>query len=206
VLLDPDLASFTAIAVYAVLWGFIFAECGLLIGFFLPGDTILFAAGLLAGSPHSDIDIWVLATGTFIAAVAGNQVAYALGRRYGRDWLERRRSERIHGYLVRAEAFYARYGLMAVVSARWIPWVRAFVPTIAGAARMPVGPFTVANIAGALPWAFGLPLFGYFAYAVPSVRNLAAVAAGASILFAIVAAIVVSVRERRRRRSQRAGS
>jgi membrane-associated protein len=88
---------------------------------------------------------------------------------------------------------------------RWIPWVRAFIPTIAGAARIPVGQFTIANVAGALPWAFGLPLFGYYAYAVPWVRNLAAVAATASILFAIGAAIVVSVRERRRR-SQRAGS
>jgi len=193
----PDLSSLGAIAVYAVLWGFIFAECALLLGFFLPGDTILFGAGLVAGSPDSDVNIVVLVVGAFLAAVIGNEVAYTTGRRYGRAWVENREKGRAKEQLLRAEAFYDKYGWLSVVVARWIPWVRTFLPIIAGTAAMDRRAFTSANIVGALPWAVGLPLLGYYAYQVPLLRDLAYVAAAIAIIGFFVTLLVAAVRRRR---------
>lgn len=195
----PDLSSLGAIAVYAVLWGFIFAECALLLGFLLPGDTILFGAGLVAASPTSDVNIVVLIIGTFIAAVAGNEVAYTTGRRYGRSWVENRETGRAKEQLIRAEQFYERYGWLSVVVARWIPWVRTFLPIIAGTAAMDRRAFTSANVVGALPWAVGLPLLGYYAYQVPLLRDLAYLAAAVAITGFFVTLVVGAVRKRRGR-------
>jgi len=199
VIADPNLASLTAIAVYAVLWGFIFAECALLIGFLLPGDTILFGAGLLAASPASELNIALLMAGTFIAAVAGNEVGYLTGRKFGRVWLERRETGRAREQLRRAEAFYERWGWMAVVIARWIPWVRTFIPLVAGTAVMDRRAFTSANAVGALPWAIGLPFLGYLAYQLPVLRTVAYVIAGVAVAGSIVGSVAVALRERRRR-------
>jgi membrane-associated protein len=198
----PDLASLGAIAVYAVLWGFLFAESALLLGFLLPGDTILFGAGLVAASPNSDVNIVVLVIGAFLAAVIGNEVGYATGRRYGRDWVENREKGRAREQLRRAEGFYERWGWLSVVVARWIPWVRTFIPIIAGTAAMDRRAFTSANIVGALPWAVGLPILGYFAYQVPVLRDLAYIAAGVAITATVVAVLVGAARSRKARRQQ----
>jgi len=195
----PDLASLGAIAVYAVLWGFLFAESALLLGFLLPGDTILFGAGLVAASPNSDVNIVVLVIGAFIAAVVGNEVGYATGRRYGRDWVENREKGRAREQLRRAEGFYERWGWLSVVVARWIPWVRTFIPIIAGTAAMDRRAFTSANVVGALPWAVGLPLLGYFAYQVPLLRDLAYIVAGIAIAATVGTVLIGAVRSRRAR-------
>lgn len=200
----PDLTSLGAVAVYAVLWGFLFAECALLLGFLLPGDTILFAAGLVAASPSSDVNIYVLVTGAFLAAVIGNEVGYLTGRRFGRDWVENREKGRAKEQLRRAEAFYEKYGWLSVVVARWIPWVRTFIPIIAGTAAMDRRAFTSANIVGALPWAVGLPLLGYFAYQVPVLRDIAYAAAAIAITATVVAFLVGAARSRRARRTDAA--
>lgn len=202
----PDLASLGALAVYAVLWGFLFAECALLLGFLLPGDTILFGAGLVAASPNSDVNIVVLVVGAFLAAVIGNEVGYTTGRRYGRDWVEGREKGRAREQLRRAEAFYDRWGWLSVVVARWIPWVRTFIPIIAGTAAMDRRAFTSANIVGALPWAVGLPLLGYFAYQVPLLRDIAYVVAGIAIAGTVITVLVGAARSRRARRDVEAGS
>jgi membrane-associated protein len=196
----PDLASLGALAVYAVLWGFLFAECALLLGFLLPGDTILFGAGLVAASPNSDVNIVVLVVGAFLAAVIGNEVGYATGRRYGRDWVEGREKGRAREQLRRAEDFYERWGWLSVVVARWIPWVRTFIPIIAGTAAMDRRAFTSANIVGALPWAVGLPLLGYFAYQVPLLRDIAYVVAGIAIAGTVIAVLAGAARRHRARR------
>jgi membrane-associated protein len=200
----PDLASLGALAVYAVLWGFLFAECALLLGFLLPGDTILFGAGLVAASPNSDVNIVVLVVGAFLAAVIGNEVGYATGRRYGREWVEGREKGRAKEQLRRAEGFYERWGWLSVVVARWIPWVRTFIPIIAGTAAMDRRAFTSANIVGALPWAVGLPLLGYFAYQVPVLRDLAYIAAGVAITGTVIAVLVGAARSRRAARAAEA--
>jgi len=200
---DPDLSALGAVAVYAVVWGFLFAECGLLVGFLLPGDTILFGAGLLAASPHSEVNLALLAAGAFVAAVAGNEVGYRTGHRYGRAWLEGRESGRALTELRRTEVFYARYGWLAVVAARWIPWVRTFTPLVAGTAAMPRPSFTSANVVGALTWAVALPVAGYVAYQLPVVRTIAFAVAGIFVAFSLVGMGVLLVRGAARRRHRR---
>lgn len=202
VLVNPDLASLTAIAVYAVVWGFLFAECGLLLGFLLPGDTILFGAGLLAAAPNSGVNIVLLVAGSFLAATLGNEVGYRTGRRYGRSWLEARESGRGLTQLRRTEAFYERYGWFSVVLARWIPWVRTFTPLVAGTAAMAHRSCTSANVVGALSWAVALPIVGYFAYGYPVLRTIAFTIAGIFITVSLVGLAVMLVRDvvlRRRR-------
>lgn len=190
-----DLGGFATGVVYLVVIGFVFVESGILIGFFLPGDSILFAGGLLAASPDSDVAVAPLVAGVSVAAVLGDAVGYLTGRRLGRPWLERR--PRMRAHVARAEAFYARHGALAVVVARWFPWIRTATPVVAGVACMPYRRFVVANIAGALSWAAGLVLIGYFAYEVPWLRHAAIAVAGVSIVTAIVVAVVQGVRRRR---------
>lgn len=200
-----DLASLTAVAVYAVVWGFLFAECGLLLGFLLPGDTILFGAGLLAASPGSQVSLPLLAAGAFVAAVSGNEVGYLTGRRYGRAWVEGRETGRALAQLRRTEAFYDRYGWLAVVAARWIPWVRTFTPVVAGTAAMHRPSFTSANVVGALGWAVVLPVVGYVAYALPVVRTVAFAVAGAFVALSVVGIGTLVVRDLRARSRRRGG-
>ena len=203
-MLDPDLASLSAVAVYAIVWGFLFAECGLLLGFLLPGDTILFGAGLLAAAPGSGVNIGVLVTGAFIAAVAGNEVGYRTGRRFGRSWVEARESGRALEQLRRTERFFDRYGWFSVVVARWIPWVRTFLPIVAGTAAMRRASFTSANVVGALSWAVALPIVGYYAYRFPTLRTIAFTIAGIFITISLVGLAVMLVRDAVRRRRERA--
>ena len=205
-MLDPDLTSLSAIAVYAIVWGFLFAECGLLLGFLLPGDTILFGAGLLAAAPNSGVNIGVLVLGAFVAAVAGNEVGYRTGRRFGRSWLEGRESGRALDQLRRTESFYDRYGWISVVVARWIPWVRTFMPIVAGTAAMRRASFTSANVVGALSWAVALPIVGYYAYQFPTLRTIAFTIAGIFITISLVGLAVMLVRDAVRRRRERRGA
>jgi len=205
VLNGPDLATLSTIAVYAVVWGFVFVECGLLVGFLLPGDSLLFGAGLLAASPRSSINLPLLVTGIFIAAVVGNEIAYQTGRRYGRSWLVTREGDRARAGLRKAEDFYQRWGSWSVVLARWIPWVRTFVPVIAGTAAMDRRAFTSANLVGALPWAIGLPYLGALAYSVPWLRVVASAIAIGSIAAALIGAMFGLVQSRRSRSRKPAG-
>ena len=114
--LDPDLTTLTAGAVYLVVLGFVFVESGLLVGFLLPGDTLLFGGGLVAAAPASGVSLPLLVTGVVVAAITGDSVAYATGRRLGRPWLERRMNAgRLNGdHLRKAEAFFDRYGWFGV--------------------------------------------------------------------------------------------
>jgi membrane-associated protein len=196
-LLHPDLAQYTAAGLYAVLFGLVFVETGLLVGFFLPGDTVLFTAGLLAAHPSSPLSLVVLSVGVAVAAVLGDSVGYWCGRRLGRPWVERR-AGRLAAHLPRTEAFFERWGWSAVVVARFVPWLRTFTPIVAGTAAMPYARFLSANIVGALAWGSGLVLIGYVAYSVPWVRYLAYGIALVSVLASIIGPLVL----RRRRRRQ----
>lgn len=189
------------LAVYAVLFTFVYVETGIPVGFFLPGDSVLFAAGLLAAHPGSQLSLPVLAVGVFVAAVAGDGTGYALGHRMGRPWLLRR-AGRASAQVHRAERLYARYGWGAVVISRFIPWVRTFVPVVAGIGVMPYRRFVSANLVGAGVWGVMLVVLGYFAYALPGVKW----AAYAIALVAIAWCVVVPLRDRRRdRRAAAAG-
>ena len=156
--------------IYLVMGLIIFIETGILVAFFLPGDSILFAAGLLAGS-RDDINIVFLVFVIFLGAFIGDQVGYVLGRKYGRAYLERRNSERMNRMVLRAEEFYAKYGWSAVILARFYPWIRTFMPPIAGIGKMNYYKFLAANALGAFLWGVGITLMGYYAVSIPALKD-----------------------------------
>ncbi len=147
--------------------GIIFAESGLLIGFFLPGDSLLFTAGFLVQQNILDFNIHVLVLILFIAAAVGDNVGYAFGNRVGRKLFHRKESLLFHKEnLRRAEDFYEKYGAKTIVMARFVPVVRTFAPIIAGISSMRYRTFLIYNLIGAFVWAVGLTYLGYFAGSV----------------------------------------
>jgi membrane-associated protein len=141
----------------------VFAESGLLIGFFLPGDSLLFTAGFLTQTGFLKIDINVLVLILFVAAVAGDSVGYTFGRRVGRRLYERPNSRWFkQEHVQKAEAFYEQYGGKTIILARFIPFVRTFAPVIAGTAKMKYKTFVSYNLIGGLLWAGGVTYLGYF--------------------------------------------
>ncbi|MDT4838070.1 SNARE associated Golgi protein [compost metagenome] len=141
----------------------VFAESGLLIGFFLPGDSLLFTAGFLVQIGIMPISIHFLVFILFLAAVLGDSVGYTFGRRVGRKLFERPNSRLFKkDHLAKAEAFYEKYGSKTIIMARFIPVVRTFAPIVAGTANMHYKTFISYNIIGGLLWAAGLTYLGYF--------------------------------------------
>lgn len=185
-------ADFGPILFVAVVWGLVFAGTGLLIGAFVPfitGDSLVFAAGLVAANFPQSINIWVLASGVFIFAFLGDQVGYTLGRHYGRPYLDRRDGEVIQKAISNAEKFYTAWGWWAVVVARFVPFARAIIPVVAGVGRMNYYKFFSANIVGAGIWGVGLTLAGYFAASIPLVKNISYLLAVGFILASLIAGI-----------------
>ena len=139
----------------------IFAESGLLIGFFLPGDTLLFGAGLAAS--QGEISLPILIISVVIAAIVGDNVGYSIGRRMGHRIFTKKdgiifRKE----YIETAEKFYEKHGGKTIIIARFVPIVRTFAPVVAGASKMPRERFFLFNIVGGIVWGAGLTLLGYF--------------------------------------------
>ncbi|MBC7746486.1 VTT domain-containing protein [Pedobacter sp.] len=142
----------------------VFAESGLLVGFFLPGDSLLFTAGFLAQQGILDINIHVLVAILFVAAAAGDSVGYTFGNKVGRRIFNRKDSLVFKKEnIVRAEAFYEKHGSITIVIARFIPIIRTFAPVVAGVGKMKYPTFLAYNLIGALLWAAGITYFGYFA-------------------------------------------
>lgn len=187
--IDLNLGATAPFLIYLFFGLIIFIETGILVAFFLPGDSILFAAGLIAGS-RSDVNIAFLVFVIFLGAFIGDQVGYVLGRKYGRSYLERRDSPRIKRMVAHAEAFYEKYGWSAVILARFYPWIRTFMPPIAGIGKMNYYKFLAANALGALIWGVGITLLGYYAVSIPALKD----SSRAIALFFIVLTIVITVR------------
>ena len=139
----------------------VFAETGLLIGFFLPGDSLLFTAGILAS--QGDLTIVVLCVGCFLAAVIGDQVGYTIGQRMG-PALFRRPDSRVfkQAYVERTKEFFEKHGPKTIVIARFVPIVRTFAPVLAGVGEMSRRTFLRFNVFGAFIWAVGVTLLGYW--------------------------------------------
>ena len=167
---DTQLSSLAPFIFYVIVGAIVFVETGILLGFFLPGDSILFSAGLVAAA-HGNINIVILTTIIFLAAFFGDQVGFVIGRVYGRPYLEKRQSKRIQSMIARADRFYDQTGWWAVVAARFFPWIRTFVPPIAGASRMNYYQFLSANALGALLWGVGITLAGFYAATLPWVKS-----------------------------------
>jgi membrane-associated protein len=141
----------------------IFAETGLLVGFFLPGDSLLITAGVLANPANPALDVWTLNAILAVAAVVGDQLGFLLGRKAG-DSIWSRPDGRFYKrkHLQSAHDFYVKYGGVSVVAARYVPILRTFVPFVAGMARMPYRNFVFWNIGGGILWITSLLWVGYF--------------------------------------------
>jgi len=140
----------------------VFAESGLLIGFFLPGDTLLFTTGLLVHAGKIDIDINILVLILFVAAVLGDTVGYTFGNKVGRKLYDRPNSRLFKKtHLEAAEKFYAKYGSKTIVLARFVPAIRTFAPIVAGASKMKYRTFLLFNVIGAFLWAVCITYLGY---------------------------------------------
>lgn len=169
-----------------------FAGTALFVGVvipFLTGDSLLFAAGIIAGTAADHISIWVLAIGVGIAAFASDQVGFWYGRRFGKPVLDKRGGAWVRRAVAKTERFYELFGWWSVVIGRYIPWGRVFIPPIAGISRMSYTKFATANLVGAFAWGVSITVIGYFAASNPQVRVASYVIAGIVILISLVAGI-----------------
>ena len=176
----------------AAVWALVFAGTGLLIGAFIPfitGDSLVFAAGLVAASFPETINIWALSIGIGIFAWLGDQVGYTLGRHFGRPYLDKRQGAIIQSAISKAEKFYQAWGWWAVVVARFIPMARVLIPVIAGIGKMNYYKFFSANLVGAVVWGMGLSLAGFFAASIPFVKDATYILAVLVITASLVAGI-----------------
>ncbi len=156
-----DLVALIKTIGYIGVFAIVYAESGLFIGFFLPGDSLLFTAGFLAS--QNILSLPVLVVGCFVAAVLGDSTGYAFGRRVGRRLFQKEDSLFFHKKnVLRAQSFYEKYGAKTIVLARFVPIVRTFAPIVAGIGEMRYRTFVIFNVFGGLLWAVGVTLAGYF--------------------------------------------
>jgi membrane-associated protein len=197
-LLDPQ--TILRAGGYVLLTVIIFAECGLLIGFFLPGDSLLFTAGLFASQNVLGLDIWVLSVLCGVAAILGPLVGYWYGHALGPRLFSREDSLFFHKqHLVRAHEFYERHGGKALVLARFMPIVRTFAPVVAGMASMDYRRFVVYTLVGAAVWAIGVTWAGFFLGTVyPDAGKYLEYIVAVIILASVTPPIVHVLRERSR--------
>lgn len=199
--LDPQTIILTGglIAITAI----IFAECGLLIGFFLPGDSLLFTAGFLASQRVvPNLDIWTLSILCGVAAALGPLVGYWYGHLWGPRLFSREDSMLFRKqHLVRAHEFYERHGGKALILARFMPVVRTFAPVVAGVASMDYGRFVVYTAVGAVVWAVGMLWLGYFLGSlIPDAGKYLEYIVAVIILVSIAPPIIHLLRERSAKR------
>ncbi len=152
--------SLGSIGGHLAIWAIVFAESGLFIGFFLPGDSLLFAAGFLASV--GKLNIFALIIGCFICAVVGDSVGYSTGKRFGPKLFAKEDSVFFHKkHILKAQNFYEKHGKKTIVLARFLPVIRTFAPIVAGIGKMDYATFFRFNLIGGLLWTSGLSLLGY---------------------------------------------
>ncbi len=156
-----DLVTLLKTVGYLGLFGIVFAETGLLFGFFLPGDSLLFTAGILAS--QGVLNIWVIIIGLFIVVFAGDNTGYYIGKKLGPKIFKKEESFFFHkSHLEKANAFFKLHGPKTIILARFVPIVRTFTPTLAGVGNMKYSTFLTYSIVGSLLWSTGLTVLGYY--------------------------------------------
>ncbi|HEY7565474.1 MAG TPA: VTT domain-containing protein [Acidimicrobiia bacterium] len=198
--LDPQqlLVTFGTIGLFLI----VFAESGLLIGFFLPGDSLLFTAGLFAA--QGTLNLPVILVGCFIAAVAGDQVGYAFGKRVG-PALFRRPDSRLfkQEYVEKAQAFFDKHGPKTIVLARFVPIVRTFAPILAGVGTMTYRTFVTYNVLGGFLWTIGVTSLGFLlGELIPDIDTYLLPIIAVIILISITPMLLEWWKSRRRRRAR----
>jgi membrane-associated protein len=186
---------------YALLFAIVFAETGLLVGFFLPGDSLLVTAGLVAAT--GALNIWWLNVVLIIAAVVGDSVGYAIGRRIGPRLFTREKSLLFNpAHVERTRRFYERHGAKTIVIARFVPIVRTFAPTVAGVGQMEYRRFIFYNVAGGVGWVLSMTWAGYLlGQSVPNIGDHIHLVVAIVIVLSLIPIAVELLRERRRRLS-----
>ena len=190
-----------------IVFAIIFAESGLLVGFFLPGDSLLFTAGFLASGPEDlpeslHLPLGWLLIGCFVAAVVGDQVGYLFGRRVGPALFKRPDSRFFkQDNIDKAQAFFDKYGPRTIVLARFVPIVRTFAPIVAGVSRMHYRTFVTFNVLGGLLWAVGVTLLGYFLGQIDFVEQNLEVAIFCVVGISVLPIAFELLRARREKRS-----
>ena len=190
---------------YVVLAAIVFTETGLLIGFFLPGDSLLITAGLVAAT--GALDIWWLNVLLVAAAVAGDSVGYAIGARIGPRLFTREKSWLFNPrHIVLTREFYERHGAKTIVIARFVPIIRTFAPVVAGVGQMSYRRFLFYNVAGALGWVLSMTWAGYLlGNVVPNIDRHIHIVVIVVIVLSVIPIAVEIVRERRRRSAPSTG-
>jgi membrane-associated protein len=183
---------------YVVLVAIVFTETGLLVGFFLPGDSLLITAGLVAATGH--LNIWWLNGLLIVAAVAGDSVGYAIGWRAGPRLFTRPKSRLFNPrHVERTRAFYARHGAKTIVIARFVPIIRTFAPVVAGVGQMEYRRFVLYNVAGGVAWVTSMTWAGYaLGQAVPNIGDHIHVVVAIVIVLSLIPIVIEVLRERRR--------
>jgi membrane-associated protein len=192
--LESTLQTIGLIGLFAI----VFAESGLFFGFFLPGDSLLFTAGLLSSQGHL-APLPVILVGCFVAAVAGDQVGYLFGARVGPS-LFRRPDSRVfkQEYVEKARAFFERHGSKTIVLARFVPIVRTFAPILAGVGEMQYRTFVTFNLLGGLLWAVGVTTLGYvLGETAPWVEDYLLLVIAVIILLSLLPVAIEVLRSRR---------
>ena len=180
----------------------VFVETGLLIGFFLPGDSLLFTAGLLVAEGTFDIPLWVLLLTVPLAAIAGDQVGYTIGRQAGPRVFNRPDSRLFQQEFVdKAYGYFERYGPRTIVLARFVPIVRTFAPVVAGVSRMHYRTFLTYNVVGGVLWGAGVSALGYFLGQVAFVRSNVEIIILAIVGLSVLPILFELLRARREHRS-----
>jgi membrane-associated protein len=190
---------------YVVLTAIVFTETGLLIGFFLPGDSLLITAGLVAAT--GALDIWWLNVLLVAAAVGGDSVGYTIGARIGPRLFSREKSWLFNPrHVVRTRGFYARHGAKTIVIARFVPIIRTFAPVVAGVGEMPYRRFLLYNVAGGLGWVLSMTWAGYLlGNVVPNIDRHIHVVVIVVIVLSVIPIAVEIIRERRRQSTPSTG-
>ena len=184
---------------YALLAGIVFTETGLLVGCFLPGDSLLITAGLVAAT--GALNVWYLNGLLIVAAVVGDSVGYAIGARLGPRIFTRPKSLLFNPrHVERTRAFYARHGAKTIVIARFVPIIRTFAPVVAGVGQMQYRRFLVYNVVGGVGWVTSMTWAGYLlGQTVPNISSHLHLVVGAVIILSVIPIAVEILRARRRR-------
>ncbi len=178
----------------------IFAECGLLIGFFLPGDSLLFLTGLFIAQNFIKEPIWLVVVVLTVMAVAGNLVGYWIGRVVGPKLFDKPDSKIFkQEYVAKTHEFFERYGARAIILARFVPIVRTFITAIAGVAKMDFRKYAIYSTIGGVLWAAGITLAGYYLGNFPIIQNNIEIVLILVVVISVMPIVIEYIKHRRER-------
>lgn len=186
-----------------IIVGIIFAECGILLGFFLPGDSLLFLVGAAIAGGQIGVNIWLACVVLLIAAIVGNIVGYWVGHKSGPALFKNEDSKIFRkSYIDKTHEFFEKYGPRAIVMARFVPIVRTFITATAGAARMDFRKYITYTAIGGVLWAVGVTLLGYFFGNIPFVKKNIEIVLVVIVIISVLPMLFEFVQARRMKKQQ----